>query len=125
MTAVLFVCPKVPSGSVKSMNSKIMPTTFLLVLLLLSLVLHFFFPIKKIIHSSYIYLGVIFIIIGGILNIWADNIFKVNKTTVKPHETPSSLEVTGPFRISRHPMYLGMCAILLGEAIILGSMITF
>ncbi|MFC2165424.1 methyltransferase family protein [Acidobacteriota bacterium] len=107
------------------MRSKIMPTTYLLALLLLSVGLHFVFPIKNIIHSPYNYLGIIFIVFGGTLNIWADRVFKKSNTTVKPHETPSSLEVTGPFCISRHPMYLGMCAILLGEAIILGSIITF
>ena len=51
--------------------------------------------------------------------------FKKSKTTVKPHKNPTSLEVLGPFRVSRHPMYLGMSAILLGVAIILGSIITF
>lgn len=107
------------------MQSKIMPTTYLLVLLLLSIGLHFAFPVKKIIHSPYTYLGIIFIISGAILNIWADSMFKKSKTTVKPHETPTSLEVSGPFRISRHPMYLGGSAILLGVAIILGSIITF
>jgi len=107
------------------MKKKIMPTTYLLVLLLLSIGLHFVFPIKKIIHSPYTYLGIIFIIFGSILNIWADNMFKKSKTPVKPHETPTSLEVSGPFRISRHPMYLGGVAILLGAAVIMGSIITF
>ncbi len=40
-------------------------------------------------------------------------------------ETPSAILVSGPFRISRHPMYLGMAAILLGEAVFLGSLATF
>jgi protein-S-isoprenylcysteine O-methyltransferase Ste14 len=80
---------------------------------------------KKIIHSPYIYLGIIFIFFGCSINIWTDNLFKRSKTTVKPYDPPTALEVTGPFRISRHPMYLGMCAILLGEAIILGSVIAF
>ena len=107
------------------MKSKIMPTTYLLALLLLSLGLHFIYPIKKIIRAPYTYLGIIFIICGCILNILADNLFKRSKTTVKPHKNPTSLETFGPFRISRHPMYLGMSAILLGVAIILGSIITF
>ena len=65
------------------------------------------------------------IIFGIILNIWADALFKKRKTTVKPHEKPTSFEISGPFRISRHPMYLGMAAILLGTSIILGSLISF
>ena len=75
--------------------------------------------------SPYIYLGIIFIFFGGLINIWTDNLFKGRKTTVKPFDPPAFLEVRGPFRISRHPMYLGMCAILLGTAILLGSIVTF
>lgn len=55
----------------------------------------------------------------------ADSLFKKNRTTVKPQEMPSKLLVSGPFRISRHPMYIGMAAILLGEAVFLGSLIAF
>ena len=58
------------------------------------------------------------------MNIWSDQLFKKSKTTVKPHEIPTILELSGPFRISRHPMYLGMVAILLGIAILLGSLVT-
>ena len=65
------------------------------------------------------------IIFGIVINIGADALFKKAKTTVKPHEMPSYLEVKGPFQISRHPMYLGMAAILFGTAILLGSLITF
>ncbi|MDD5173200.1 MAG: methyltransferase, partial [Patescibacteria group bacterium] len=59
------------------------------------------------------------------MNIWTDNIFKKGKTTVKPHEKPSTLIVSGPFRLSRHPMYLGMAAILFGVSILLGSLTLF
>ena len=107
------------------MKSKIMPPTYMLILLLLSVGFHFVFPIKKIFHAPFIYFGIVFIMSGSIINIWADDLFKKSKTTVRPFDLPLSLEVRGPFRISRHPMYLGMCAILLGEAIILGSIITF
>jgi protein-S-isoprenylcysteine O-methyltransferase Ste14 len=106
------------------MNSKILPPTYFWVFLLLSVGLHFLLPVEKIIHPPFAYLGVVLIIFGIILNIWADNIFKKSQTTVKPYETPNSLVVSGPFRISRHPMYLGMVAILLGESILLGSLIT-
>ena len=52
-------------------------------------------------------------------------LFKQMMTTVKPHEHPTSLITTGPFRVSRHPMYVGMAAILLGIAVLLGSLSPF
>ena len=61
---------------------------------------------------------------GVVLNIWTDAIFKKRDTTVKPHEIPTALEISGPFQMSRHPMYLGMVAILLGVAVLLGSLVT-
>lgn len=104
---------------------KIMPTTYLLLLLALAVALHFAFPIKRVLSPPYSFLGVVLIFFGGVLNLQTDRLFNKDNTTVKPYETPSTLEETGPFRISRHPMYLGMTAILVGVAIVLGSIITF
>jgi protein-S-isoprenylcysteine O-methyltransferase Ste14 len=104
---------------------KIMPTVYFFILLMLALILHFLVPIKRIVVPPYAYLGVVIILFGCILNLEADRIFKKDRTTVKPYEIPSALEDTGPFRISRHPMYLGMASILVGVAVILGSIVTF
>jgi protein-S-isoprenylcysteine O-methyltransferase Ste14 len=78
-----------------------------------------------VIEPPYSYLGFLLIGFGAILNLWTDSLFKKSKTTVKPQKMPSALLVSGPFQISRHPMYLGMAAILLGEAVFLGSLTTF
>jgi len=108
----------------RKMKNKIMPTTYFIILLLLSIGLHFL-PIKKVIYPPYTYLGWIFIVFGAVLNIWTDSLFKKKNTTVKPHKNPAELETSGPFRITRHPMYLGMMSILLGVAILHGTLITF
>jgi protein-S-isoprenylcysteine O-methyltransferase Ste14 len=107
------------------MKSKIRPDMYFLILLILSIVLHFIFPIEKIIFPPYTHLGFLFIVLGIILNIWADLLFKKNRTTVKPYKNPTELITSGPFRISRHPMYLGMMLILLGIAIVSGTLIAF
>ena len=105
-------------------TKKIFPPTYFIILLLLSIGLHFIFPIKKIIFPPYTYFGWILIIFGAVLNIWTDSLFKKGKTTVKPFEKPTELIIKGPFKISRHPMYLGMVAVLLGVAILHGTLIT-
>ncbi len=102
----------------------LLPPNFLFIYLITALALHSFFPIKDIV-GSYHFLGILFIVFGLVINLWADSLFKKNKTTVKPDNTPSKLIINGPFRFSRHPMYLGFVLLLLGVAIILGSISSF
>ncbi len=102
-----------------------MPPTFFIILLLLSIGFHVVFPIFKFVFSPYNYLGIVLIIFGIIINLWTDSLFKKKETTVKPHETPNFFIVNGPFKLSRHPMYLGMLSSLLGTAIFLGSLSPF
>jgi len=89
-------------------NKKLLPPTYFIILLLLS-----------------IGLGFILIIFGGVINLWTDLLLKRKRTTVKPYENPTYLITSGPFRISRNPSYLGFAAILLGVAINHGTLITF
>jgi len=104
---------------------KPLPPTYFIILLLLSIGLHFIFPIKKVIFPPYTYFGFALIVFGGVINIWTDFLLKKKRTTVKPYENPTYLITSGPFRISRNPQYLGFTAILLGVAINHGTLITF
>jgi len=101
------------------------PPTYFLIYLVLTIGLHFILPLIQLIHTPYRYSGILLIGIGLWLNLWADGLFKKKNTTVKPSKKSSVLILEGPFRFSRHPMYLGMVIALLGVAIILGSLIAF
>lgn len=107
------------------MKNKPLPPTYFLICLALVFGSHFIFPITKIIHTPYNWLGWLLVVFGIILNLWTDSIFKKAKTTVKPNEKPSTLIISGPFLISRHPMYLGMTAMLFGVSVFLGSITSF
>jgi len=102
-------------------ESKVMPTTYLFAAIILILAVHFIVPIVKIVSFPWPLIGLLPLFLGIALNIIADNAFKRNKTTVKPFEDSAVLIKDGVFRISRHPMYLGFVLILIGEAILLGS----
>lgn len=104
------------------MKRHINPPAYFMTFLLLTALLHFTVPIMHLVSTPYTYLGILGIGFGMIINIWADAVFKLQNTTVKPYERPSTLVTSGPFSISRNPMYLGMFAILFGEAIFLGSL---
>jgi protein-S-isoprenylcysteine O-methyltransferase Ste14 len=104
------------------MKSEIQPPTIFAALLVLSAALHCTYPTRQVAEPPWAFVGVLLIGFGVVLNLWADSLFKRCGTTVKPQEIPTALIVSGPFRISRHPMYLGMATILLGEAVVLGSL---
>ena len=78
--------------------------------------LSFSFPIQK-------PLGFFFIGLGLCIDLISINAFRKARTTVNPVkiEKASSLVISGLYRISRNPMYLGLALILTGWAILLGN----
>jgi protein-S-isoprenylcysteine O-methyltransferase Ste14 len=65
--------------------------------------------------------GRVLIALGLGLVIWAAVAFRRARTTIIPHETPSALVETGPFRFSRNPIYLADLVILAGWCLALGT----
>jgi len=107
------------------MKLKILPPGLLLIFIVLTIVSHFILPIKKVVLPPYNYLGSILMLPGLIFTVWPDALFKKYGTTIKPYEEPVKLVTEGPFRLSRHPTYVGMVMILFGVAIIMGSLTPF
>jgi protein-S-isoprenylcysteine O-methyltransferase Ste14 len=83
--------------------------------------LKFAFPAADVIPGPLRALGVLFLAGGVALTIAADAQFKRVRTEIHPFGRPSALVTSGPFRVSRNPMYLGMVAALGGVALLLGS----
>ena len=98
---------------------------YFLILLILSVALSFVFPTMTVIHAPYSYLGIVAVGFGLLMDLWSSSLFVKSKTTVSPHGSPTSLVTSGPLRMSRNPMYLGMAAMLAGIAIVLGTLVTF
>jgi protein-S-isoprenylcysteine O-methyltransferase Ste14 len=67
-------------------------------------------------------LGIIPLAVGIVINVVADRAFRRAGTTVKPFQESSALIMTGVFRLSRNPMYLGFVLVVLGIAVITGSL---
>jgi protein-S-isoprenylcysteine O-methyltransferase Ste14 len=60
--------------------------------------------------------GFVLIGLGIVLAFSALGIFRKTKTTTVPHETPSTLVTSGPYRFTRNPMYVGLTLEYLGVA---------
>ena len=106
-------------------SKTILPPTYFFIAIVLMVMLHFLFPLAEILRYPWLLLGCVPLLLGIALNIIADRAFKLFSTTVKPFEESTTLITTGVFRITRHPMYLGMILILFGIAILMGSLTTF
>jgi protein-S-isoprenylcysteine O-methyltransferase Ste14 len=103
-------------------SRQIFPPTYVLITLIVMLVLQFIFPGIKLVPLPWNLLGLIPLIAGVALNIIADGAFRRSGTTVKPFQESSVLLTDGIYMYSRHPMYLGFVLILIGVAILLGSL---
>ena len=100
----------------------VMPPTYLFIAIVIMVALHFSFPAAIIIRIPWNLVGMIPLAAGVILNLVADKDFKQHRTTVKPFEESTVLLTSGVYRLSRNPMYLGFELILIGVALLLGSL---
>ena len=86
---------------------KIRPPVIACLYLLIALGLHYLLPRVTIIHTPYRFLGILMLAVG---------IF---------HKPPTVLVTTGILRFSRNPMYLGVSLVLLGIAVLVGTLPLF
>ena len=103
----------------KSRN--ILPPTYFWASVALMVVLHVLLPVVAIIPWPYRLLGALPAGAGLWLALWSHRLFDRSGSTIKPFEQSSELFTAGPYRFSRHPMYVGMVLVLLGLAVGLGS----
>jgi protein-S-isoprenylcysteine O-methyltransferase Ste14 len=101
---------------------QILPITYLLIALIIMLIFHFVIPIITLIPLPWNLIGLIPLVFGILINIIADGALHKAGTTVKPFQDSSALITSSIYGISRPPMYLGFVLILIGVAILLGSL---
>jgi protein-S-isoprenylcysteine O-methyltransferase Ste14 len=100
-----------------------LPPTYLLLGLVAMAVLHFALPGPRIVPGAWRLIGLP-LIVGGIwLSMAAHALFKRHGTEIKPFKASRVLVTEGPFRFSRHPMYMGFLAILTGAALLAGTLV--
>jgi protein-S-isoprenylcysteine O-methyltransferase Ste14 len=58
---------------------------------------------------------------GVLLAIWAFAAFRKHQTSVVPHQVPDTLITSGPFRVSRNPIYLADVMVLIAAVLWLGA----
>jgi protein-S-isoprenylcysteine O-methyltransferase Ste14 len=106
-------------------KARVLPPVYFLVALLAMVALHYLVPIAQLIESSIRYAGIVLVAGAIALVLWAAGLFKRAGTTIKPFRDSSALITSGPYRITRNPMYVGLVGALIGIAILLGSVTPF
>lgn len=97
------------------------PILYFVVLFLAAMVSYWSMEGKTIIRSGQGYTGAVLVILGILIILWAQYLFKKTGTSSRPDRKPKEFIISGPFRLSRNPMYLGLTLILAGEALWLGQ----
>lgn len=84
------------------------------------------FPWRGLVDLQFVPLGIVLIVLGLAMSIWAARTFAAVGTELNPtSESNKALVVKGPFRWSRNPMYLGITVVSLGIAFWVGSLPMF
>ncbi len=99
-----------------------LPPVYLGGTILLMLLLHRVLPIVDVIDRPLAWLGLIPILAGIGLALWAERLFHAAGTGVLPFSPSTTLVVRGPYLFTRNPMYLAMLLTLAGLGLLLGSL---
>ena len=101
---------------------RIKPPRIAFACLAAGILLHVLIDAPRLIPFPYNHLGWSVIVAGLAMMFWSWRLFQDNDAPILPTETPTVLIGSGPFRFSRNPMYLAALLMLLGAAVILGSL---
>lgn len=99
-----------------------LPPAILAAGLVLMAALHVVVPGPQLLHLPASLVGLPPLSAGIGLNVAADALLKRHRATVKPFDESAALVTSGVYRLSRHPMYLGFVLLVLGVALLLGSL---
>ena len=106
-------------------KGRVLPPVYFLMALIAMVALHYSVPGAQLIGSPFRYTGILLAVGTIALVLWAAILFQRAGTTIKPFQESSALIASGPYRITRNPMYVGMVGTLLGIAVLLGSAVPF
>ncbi|MDH4107599.1 MAG: isoprenylcysteine carboxylmethyltransferase family protein [Gammaproteobacteria bacterium] len=101
------------------------PPVILLVFILCQVGLHYRFPLATLIPPPWNWFGAALIAVGILVIAGPAIAFMRARTTIRPFHDSSALVRTGLYACTRNPMYVGMAGILVGVAVLTGSLSPF
>jgi protein-S-isoprenylcysteine O-methyltransferase Ste14 len=110
------------SPDVRTNPPLIPPPILALLLLLVSGVLMAILPLAPLSIPAGRPVGIFFLVIGFIAGFSGFSAFRKAGTSVRPGDEPTELVLSGPFRVTRNPMYLGLELVLIGALFLTKSL---
>ena len=108
------------------MNPKLHTTLTMIFWFIVMVILHFAFPIvEKLIVFPITFAGITLVAVAIWLNVLSVKTLLDRDTPNLYATTPRHLVTVGPFSLSRNPIYVSTVALLLGVAIVFGSLSPF
>ena len=101
---------------------KIIPPIWFLLALAAAAALHYMLPIARVFRAPWSYGGALLVLLGIVISATGAGAFKRAGTPVLPFEPSTALVTDGLYRFSRNPMYVGLVLVLLGAAVLFGSL---
>jgi protein-S-isoprenylcysteine O-methyltransferase Ste14 len=100
---------------------RIRPPVYFLLAIAVMILLDSFLPLAHWLQPPWTYAGMVVIVLGFLLTVRSALLFRRLGTQTHPGVKATQLVHEGPFRYTRNPMYLGLMIILVGVAMLLGS----
>jgi len=100
-----------------------LPPTYLLLGLAAIVAFHFLLSGPRLVGGAWRLVGLAVGVVGFGLMLWSDALFKRLGTTIRPFRESEVLVTVGPYRLSRHPMYLSFMMMVAGAAVFAGTLL--
>ena len=107
----------------KNPEKKILPPGYLLISLTLMIITYWLLPGVVIAPGPVRMYGVVFVVLGILLNIAAKKAMKRAQTPVSPFAKTTLLITWGVYSWTRNPMYLGLVLLLVGVSVLMGNLL--
>ena len=104
---------------------KFPPPVYLVLTLIVMTILNFHLPLARLWGPPVSYVGSVLIVVGTLMTGYSARLFARAGTPLIPFERTTTLITHGLYRFTRNPMYLGLVLIVLGVAILQGTLGSF
>lgn len=89
---------------------------------LTALALHWLWPVSILSHPATLWVGVAVLVLGVALGLWGSVSLRRAGTNISPSQPTIAIVASGPFRLSRNPLYVGLSLDLLGLSLIFNTL---